>query len=563
MTRTALRSTVALLVALRVLTGAAPAQETTPLTPDEVAALEAVLVPLDRADAPGGAVAVWRDGALVFTAARGLADLERNVPLTPEAVFDIASTSKQFTAAAILLLERDGLLDLAAPLHELLPGFVVHEPPVRLAHLVAHQSGLADYLWLMALCGHDDASHYELDDVLPRLARMQRTVFAPGTRYEYSNTNYLLMASVVAEVADQPFSDFVQQRIFAPLGMQNSHVHDDVARIVPRRALGYSGTPGQYVNSVTPLELVGDGAVLTNVYDLFLWSQHFRPNRDGATYLWDAATTERQLAPFPFADGRPGDYAFGLDVQPIAAGRLVSHSGAFAGYRSDLVHCPEAGFGAAVLLNSDEFDPTGIAMRLLRSVGCDVAPLHTPPVVADARTPLTEAARALRGVWVDAQGVPFVLARDGDELVASGPLGGQRFVAAPAGGEFLVARDGSARLVPRTDGSGFTLVEGGIERSFTAPVPFAATAAALETILGTWRVVELDCLWEFEARPGRGDGPVGFDVRFPNDERLRGVVLSADLLRGPFSALMWRTERGFSSWSEQFGLLHLERPPVD
>jgi len=389
---------------------------------------------------------------------------------------------------------------------------------------------------------------------------MQRTVFAPGTRYEYSNTNYLLMASVVAEVSGASFASFVGARIFEPLGMRHSHVHDDVARIVPRRALGYSGTPGQYVNSVTPLELVGDGAVLTNVHDLFLWSQHFRPGRAGATYLWDAATTERQLAPFPFADGRPGDYAFGLDVRPIAAGRLVSHSGAFAGYRSDLVHCPEAGFGAAVLLNSDEFDPTGIAMRLLRAVGCDVAPLREPAALDDAPPPLPAAARSLRGVWIDAQGVPFVLARDGNELVASGPTGGLRFVAAPEGAEGLVARDGSARLVPRADGAGFALVQGGVERRFTAPPPFVATDAALASILGSWRVVELDCQWEFEARPGRGDGPVGFDVRFPNDERLRGVVLSADLLRGPFSAHMWRTEAGWCSWSDQFGLLHLERP---
>jgi CubicO group peptidase (beta-lactamase class C family) len=533
------------------------------LTDDERAALGTVVDAWQRPGAPGGVALVWRDGRVVFEAARGLADLERGVPLAIDSVFDIASTSKQFTAASILLLAEDGALRLDQTLHEVLPEFRAFDPDVRIEHLVAHQSGLADYLWLMGLCGHDDTSMYALDDVLTRLVRLEHTTFEPGTRFSYSNTNYLLMACVVERLSNESLRTFATRRIFEPLGMTSTHFHDDVSRVVPRRALGYTKDGDVYVHSVTPLELVGDGAVLTCAHDLFRWSQHFRASERAdelaGARVWSADVTERQLAPFPFADGRPGDYAFGLDVRRIAAGRIVSHSGAFAGYRSELLHCPEAGFGAVVLFNSDEFDPTGAARALVRAVGADLAPIASDEAASPATVDefeLPRFAREARGVWLASDGVPLVFTRDGRTLVSSGLGGTQRFAAPTADADQLLEIGGTARLVPRDDGR-LDLVQGDVTHTLRRAADFDGSAEAWDAVLGAWHVSELDCTWVFERRAGEA---AGFDTRFPNDEVLRCQVLGQDLLRGPFSMTMWRDGDGWRCWSNEIGALRLERP---
>jgi CubicO group peptidase (beta-lactamase class C family) len=547
---------VPLFAALVAALPTALAQESA-LTEGELAALRAVVAPWDRPNAPGGVALVWRDGAVVFEAARGLADLERGVPLAIDSVFDIASTSKQFTAASILLLEQDGALRLDQPLHELLPQFRAFDPVVRLDHLVAHQSGLADYLWLMGLCGFDDTSTYSLDDVLGRLVRLEHTTFVPGTRFSYSNTNYLLMACIVERTAGESLRAFAARRIFEPLGMTSTRFHDDVSQLVPRRALGYVQDGDTYLHAVTPLELVGDGAVLTCAHDLFRWAQHFRSAEHGGARLWSAAATERQLTPFPFADGRPGDYAFGLDVELIAAGRLVSHSGEFAGYRSELLHCPEAGFGAVVLQNSTDFDPMAAARALVRAVGADLTPLaDAASAPAPERSELPRFARELRGVWLGADGVPIVITRDGRELVASGMHGSQRFAASAPDAAHLDEIGGSARLVPTGDGD-VVLVRGEHFEPLRRAPQFDGSSAAWDAVLGKWHVRELDCTWVFERREGEA---AGFDTRFPNDEVLRCQVLGDGLLRGPFSMTIWRDGDGWRCWSNEIGSLRLVRP---
>ncbi|WP_419185785.1 serine hydrolase domain-containing protein [Rohdeia mirabilis] len=537
------------------------------LDADERAALDRVLEEWDRDDGPGLAAAVWRDGELVYAVGRGLADLERGVPITADSRFRIASTSKQFTAAAILLLVEDGALDLETPVHELIDELPAFEPPVRVRHLVAHQSGLPDYLWLMELKGLDDASIYSFDEALAVLARVTRTVFEPGARFDYSNTNYLLLAEIVRRVSGRTLREFAAERIFTPLAMTSSHFHDRRTELVPNRAMGYtrSDDPLGWELSMTPLELIGDGGVLTSVGDLFRWSQDIRVTEDGRVGVLRPASVAQQLTPFALADGTPTDYAFGLSVRAIEAGTLVEHSGRFVGYVADMLHCPEAGFGAVVLCNHDEPNPPALCARLLRALDLDLASTTVDDVAdgpAEGRREPTRApksARQLRGIWMATDGGVVRLALVRGSVRLSGPAGRYDLEPVDADALHFASADGGTVLRAVDTHLELTDPSGAVTR-LERELPPASDATYLDAqFAGAWHVRELDEIWTLRRREQR---TWAYDVLRTRGTPGRVAVEGARSASGPFGTLMWRAdgERGWRLWSESFGLLHLERP---
>jgi CubicO group peptidase (beta-lactamase class C family) len=291
----------------------------------------------DKPDSPGCAIAVVRDGAVIYSRGYGMADLDHAIPISAHSVFDIASTSKQFTAVCVALLARQGKLSLDDQIQKYLPEIRQYEQPITIRHLIHHTSGLRDYIALMELAGWRFENDYSDDELIGLITRQGELNFQPGDEYLYCNTGYLLLAEIIKRVSGVSLRAFADEAIFAPLGMKATHFHDDFGEIVTNRAVGYSPEDGGgYRIDMSLFDVVGDGGVYTTVEDLCLWDANFYHNVVGGCGqdLIEEITTPGRLN-----SGAALDYAFGLRVKPYRGLGSLSHSGRWVGYRSEMIRC--------------------------------------------------------------------------------------------------------------------------------------------------------------------------------------------------------------------------------
>ena len=347
---------VTLLVAFACLVGAQdPGAE-----PTIEQRVDLVFARFDNTRSPGCAVGVIQDGEFVLRRGYGMANLELGAPLTSTSVFRIGSTSKQFTAAAIVLLAEEGKLSLDDDVREYLPELTDFGQPVTIRQLVHHISGYRDYLTLMSLAGLRDDDYYTDEELLAMLSRQQELNFAPGAEHLYSNSGYWLLSQVVERASGKSLREYAAEKIFKPLGMDHTHFHNDHTELVPDRAYGYAPLEdGGYMISMTTLPMIGDGGVFTSVDDLYSWDQNFFERKvGGPDYL------EQMHSVGVLSDGEELDYAFGLGVGTYRGLRLVSHGGSFVGFRADVLRFPDERFSVICLCNRADSNPSQLARRV-------------------------------------------------------------------------------------------------------------------------------------------------------------------------------------------------------
>lgn len=342
-----------LLVCL-ALTCAAPSRAATEVLASRV---DQVFAEFNRNDSPGCALAVIRDGAIVYSKGYGMASLEHSVPITPQTVFDIGSTSKQVTASAILLLEQDGKLSLDDDVRKFIPEIPDYGTLVTLRHLLHHTSGIRDYVNLLLLGGINVEDVATNDDVLRAIARQKSLDFKPGDEHNYSNSGYVLLSLVVKRASGKTLREFAQERIFGPLGMTSTQILDDHTRVVPRRAASYAPLPdGGFSVSITNWEETGDGAIQTTVEDLAKWDQNFYDPKVGGPSLLEELQTTGVLN-----SGDKIPYARGLVVDDYRGLRRVAHGGSSAGFRAEMVRFPDERFSVITLCNLGSANASGLA----------------------------------------------------------------------------------------------------------------------------------------------------------------------------------------------------------
>lgn len=339
---------------------------------------------------PGCAVGAMVKGAPLVTAAYGMADLEHDVPIAPDTIFEAGSVSKQFTAAAVLLLAREGKLSLDDQVRKHIPELPDFGVPLTIRQMLNHTSGLRDWGSLAAIAGWPRGlrahTHAHVLDILSR----QRTLnFPPGTRWSYSNSGYNLAAILVSRVSGTGFAEFTRTRLFEPLGMRDTSWRDDYTRIVKRRAIAYGERQGTFVTDMPFENVHGNGALLTTVGDLLKWNENFTAARVG-----DAAFWAEMQRPLRFNDGRAHEYALGLYVDTYKGVREVDHSGATAGYRAHLGRYPEQGVSVAVLCNVGSAAATTYAKAVAELLLTDLTPAPLP-----AHTLTDAAASRLAGLY--------------------------------------------------------------------------------------------------------------------------------------------------------------------
>ncbi|MDZ4729216.1 MAG: serine hydrolase domain-containing protein [Xanthomonadales bacterium] len=347
-----------MLSGLLVMASATWADSEQPANP----AIDAIFSDYDNDHVPGCALGVIQDGEFIYRHGYGMANLEYGIPIDSETIFRTGSVGKQFTAATIALLAESGAISLNDPLSKYFHEFPDWADGITIKQHIYHTSGIRDYLTLAYLAGKgDDADYYTDDWVLRMLARQQETNFPPGSQYLYSNSGYLLLAHVVKRVSGQSLREYAQQNLFGPLGMTQSHFHDDHTEIVPRRASGYAPTDDGFHISMTTLDMVGDGGVFTSVDELLQWDRNFYNNRlgKGGPELIELLTTPGELN-----DGTKMDYGFGLSVEDYRGQKLISHGGSFVGFRAEMMRFPELGFGLSVLCNRSDAEPEQLARHV-------------------------------------------------------------------------------------------------------------------------------------------------------------------------------------------------------
>ncbi len=376
-------------------------------------AVDEIFVDLTKAGSPGCAVGVYRDGKMVYSKGYGLANLEENVPVTPQSVFDIGSTSKQFTAASILLLEKEGKLSLNDDVRKYVPELPDYGQKVTILQLLNHTSGLRDYLTLMDLAGiHTDGLTTD-EDALQMIYRQKALNFAPGSDWLYSNTGFFLLSAIVKRVSGKTLREFAAENIFVPLEMTHTQYRDDHTSLIANRALAYDGKENGvgYRLDVSYFEQTGDGAVHTSVEDLLKWDENFYSGQIGGKGFTSEIQEQGRLN-----SGKVLDYAKGLRIADYRGLRTVSHGGAWGGYRAELLRFPGQHFSVACLCNLGSARPSNRAHRVAdvylaglmkpKEASKEMEEKHEKKLIS----PAAERIRSYQGdYWSDELGVAYRL----------------------------------------------------------------------------------------------------------------------------------------------------------
>ncbi len=330
------------------------------LSTEQIRAIDSIFAPWDSIESPGAALAIIKDSRVAYQRGYGAANLEYQIPITPKTIFHVASVSKQFTAFAVLLLADGGQLALDEDIHKYLPEVPNLGQQITIRHLLHHTSGLRDQWELLMMAGWRLDDVITLEHIWKMVKRQKELNFPPGSEYLYCNTGYTLLSEIVARVSGMSFREFTRHRIFQPLGMDDTHFHDDHEEIVANRAYSYSTKrDGGLRKSVLSYANVGATSLFTTADDLSKWLLNFEQHTVGSDKVF-AEMHKR----FTLTDGREINYACGLSWDMHRDQPFVGHSGADAGFRSYCGRFPELGLGIIILSNLASSAPGNLALKV-------------------------------------------------------------------------------------------------------------------------------------------------------------------------------------------------------
>ena len=518
--------------------------------------IDAVMKPWANADTPGCAVAVIQHQKMIHAKGYGMADLEHGIPIAPDTVFYIGSISKQFTASAILLAAADNQLALDDDIRTHVPSLPQLGPaPTTIRHLIHHTGGLRDYGSLLILAGHRLDGAPTVRQAIEALARQRGRNFAPGAKFEYSNTGYVLLAQAVEHATKQSFAEYLDAKIFAPLQMTRTRIKEGHQQIIRDRAIGYAPIAGGWQTDAWRWGPAGDGGVYTTVLDLAKWDANFYDPSVGGRAFIDALQTRGKLD-----DGTELDYAAGLFHGSYRGQPTIVHPGGAAGYAAQLERFPKLETSVAVLCNARRTRPDLLAHRIADVVLAQH--LHGDPPAQELPRPIIQLTTDQLDAWVatyrDETGGLLGIARTGDALVLS--FAGDRIPLDATSDRTFLLRDewfvahfeGTApqrKLVLRSPYSEERLVEAELPRP---------TTRELEACAGRYRSDEIGTEWILAIADGSlvatgpaFDGPgallpatrdeftifateVGATIRFTRDrrDRVTGFELGSGSMHG-------------------------------
>lgn len=431
--------------------------------------IDRLLAPWAGANGPGVTLGVVRDDVLVAHRSAGLAHIELDVPIGPETTFRIASVSKQFTCAAILMLAAEGKLRIDDDVRDHIAGFPDLGHRITLAHLMHNTSGIRDMLEIMRLGGVDLGHPCTPRDLLDGVCRQRDLNFAPGTRYLYSNSNFMLLGRIVEQIDGETLADFLDRRIFAPLGMTMTRHTPTTTELVPGLATGYLPAPGGWRRARHGFPLHGEGGLVSSVEDLALWHAQFGLPAQHGTALAEALATMT-----PFVNGMPNTYARGLRTKTHRGVRTVGHDGLWPGFKTSFVRIPDHHAAVICIGNDGASDPHDLAFQVVDALIEGAPGVHAvPPLPAWAKAEVT-------GCYLDRDsGATVDLARDAQGRVTANTNGTATWLL-PTGDGRLASSRGSGDLTLRVEGDVIELErDAGVRATLHRVAPGAVLPADL------------------------------------------------------------------------------------
>ena len=482
-----------LLVAVAAVPALAGAQ---PAIPDStLRAIDKAFEDYRGTDRPGCALGVSRNGAVVLERGYGMANLETGTPITPASIFHVASISKQFTAAAIMLLAKEGKLSLDDDIRKHVPEIRDYGATITIRHLLHHTSGLRDQWALLNLArGRFEENRITDADVLDIASRQRALNFTPGAEYVYSNTGYTLAALIVRRVSGKSLRDFADERIFRPLGMTNTHFHDDYTMLVPGRTSAYARRGSGWRVSIPNFDTYGATSLYTTVGDLLKWEANF----DSLT-VGDAAMFREMETPARLTSGDTTGYGLGLSVGEYRGARLVGHGGADAGYRSYVGRYPEHGLAIAIACNASIANTGALAQGVADAMLGGVLEKRDSSAAPQGITVAEAELRRRAGVYIQPTTLQVIEITLRDGRLIGGRTSGPTLV--PMGENRF--RVGQSEIVFGTENdAGFEMhpASGGRPVPYERREPVTLSPAALAAYAGEYFSEDLNATYRVVAR---------------------------------------------------------------
>lgn len=531
-----------------IVTSAAAAQQATVTRTPEALTLErrvdSVFTSQISQDGPGCAVGIYKNGDIVFGRGYGLAGIESSRPITPRTTFALGSVSKPFTALAVLMLDQQGRLSLDDDVRRWVPELPNYGSPIRIRDLVQHSSGLRDYSALGILSGRSVTT---MSEFLGVIAAQRALNFAPGTKHEYSHSDYVLLGLIVERVVGIPFGEHLEREVLKPMGMNDSFVNDARPRSTKDRAFGHFVSTGGARVQFPASQIVGGGNLYASIEDLARWDRNFDQPAVGGH-----AVMARMLELPQLASGDTVPYAYGLRLGRYRGLRTIARGGHTGGTRTEIIRFADHAFTVATLCNADMLEAGKLAQRVadiyLGGLMRAVPPRPSPPSpVAVSPTELSRYVGVYASYDEPWNLLPIemrngqlveILFHDAtdDTLFALTPAGDGRFFEIGLTGNVGIftfrstAPGGPLRLEISWNGGPAETLHRVAESTLWRPQP-----AALAEYAGTWYSDELDAGWRFDV----GDGRLVLNRSGQHEISLRPVVLDQFV-------------RGFGPWQNEF-----------
>ena len=323
-----------------------------PVATDPRRLTDQMMARFDGPNSPGAAVRVWRDGRTLYSKTYGMANLAYGIPFGEDTRTNIGSTSKQFTAFAIMLQAERGLLSLDDDIRTHIPELPQFDGTIQVRHLITHTSGLREFLNLLRMTGRrlDRGDWIDRSEIIEIAQRQPALQNAPGAEWNYNNTAFGLAAVIVERTSGQDFHVFMQENVFGPLGMTGTMVRPSIRHIVPNQSEGYTPTPDGYRQIGDLGGAVGAGGMYSTIADLQTWVENYANPRVGTPEIFAEMMTS-----FVLTNGEETGYGYGLSVDEQRGLKRVHHGGADVAHRSQLVYYPEINAGITVQSNHAQF----------------------------------------------------------------------------------------------------------------------------------------------------------------------------------------------------------------
>jgi CubicO group peptidase (beta-lactamase class C family) len=317
-------------------------------------AIDSIFTEWNKANVPGCALGIIKDGELIYSKGYGLANMEYNIPNSDSSAYWICSTSKQFTAACIVLLAEQGKLSFDDNLKSFFPDFPEYAKKITIRHLLNHTSGIRDYANIIYLKGLSIEGFFTDADIKRWLTNQTDLNFAPGEEFLYSNSGYWLLGQIVNKVSGTNLADFARKEIFEPLGMNNTYFYNDHTQIVKNRAFGYvPNSKGTYKISMISVDVIGAGGIYTTIKDIKKWDDAYYNSTVLSKTFWKEMTKQGVLN-----NGKVIDYASGLMIGEYKGLKTIRHDGGFVGLKTEFLRFPEEHLSIVIFANREDANAT-------------------------------------------------------------------------------------------------------------------------------------------------------------------------------------------------------------